>query len=169
MVTFSLGLHRVWIASPMIFDLEAQEFVNGGQCLCVIGAETHPSARFALFKLIFDLGFELLQHRHTGRRLRVNEHGSLEIACRKFLGDVLQVLLDQVAAGGVLCVIGSDLNTAAIFFEQKMVCGLFMRKAHDFIAAFVDRGMVRTVVVLFSLLCADIAGEGQKGYAQHPA
>jgi len=123
------------VAGFVLLDLELQEFVDGGKGIGIGGGDDDAAAVGSVDEGIFDGGAEALHFGNAGRNGIVNEHGDIEIAVCEGLRDVGEVHADVVAVRGVGCVVGFDLNYAAIRFQEEMVRGGGLRKAHAFFAA----------------------------------
>lgn len=72
--------HFQGIARLMILDLKLEELVNGCERFGMVRCDVDAPAAFDVFKLVFNLRFQLLHGWRAGRSLSVNQHGSLEIA-----------------------------------------------------------------------------------------
>ena len=81
-------MHFWAVAGRVFLNLKFQEVVNGGEGLGITGLNEDPAARFHLLVAIADFVLELLYGGDTRGHLFVNEHGDIEIALRKCLGDV---------------------------------------------------------------------------------
>jgi hypothetical protein len=53
----------------------------------------------------------------------VYQHGSIEVAIREHLSDVMEVAPDRVPAFGVLHIVGADVNHAAVIMQLEMMGG----------------------------------------------
>ena len=132
----------------MIFDLKAQEFVNRFYGFGVVCRDTYAPATLQLLELILDLHLQAPHRGHAWRRLRVDEHRRGEVAFGEFLGDMFQVPADLVTAGGVIGLVGFDLDHAAVRFEQEVMGRFRVRKPHHRVAAPVHDVEMAVVIVI---------------------
>ena len=130
------------IAGLVVLDLEDEELVDRLDHRRVPGRDVDVGTGLRVDGLPGDRLEVRLHLRHSGRDLGVDEHGGVEVAFGEHLRDVTHVLLDGVAARGVLGVVGADLDDAARLRQEEVVGGLFVVEAHDVVAALVDGGVV---------------------------
>ena len=133
--------HR-WVIGLVFVNLEAEELVDradGG------GIETMDHYTAAIGSVHGGVGNFTGEALHVGNSWRngvVDEHGNVEIAGREGVRDVREMPADAVDRVAVFGIVGSDLNDAAVSFEQEVMRGSRLGEGHAFFAALVHSGMI---------------------------
>lgn len=123
------------IVGLVVGNLEAKEGVNDLDGFGVGGRDLDFGAAIGFHVAIADFVAEFGHDRSARRIGVVDEHGHIEIAGGEAFGDVREVHADLFARGGVLGVVGGDVDDAAGFGEAEAVSGCFMRKTHGMVTA----------------------------------
>ena len=82
---------------------------------------------------------------HVGNSWRngvVDEQGNVEIAGREGVRDMREMFADVVDRVAVFGIVGSDLNDAAVRFEEEAMHGSRLGESHAFFAALVHFGVI---------------------------
>ena len=135
----------------MLLDLEAKEIMDGSKGFRIFRRNLHTAAARHGHILLGDIRFEALHRRDARRHLVVDKHRDIEVTFLETPRNVLQVMLDGIAARGVRRIVGGYLNSAARRILQEMVGRLRRVEAHAVIAA---GGHVVMVLVLRGILGA---------------
>ena len=106
------------------------------------GCNPYSRSAIDVLKLIANLFLQTLQRGCSGRVLRVDQHGSAEIAAREHLRNVPQMASNLIDALSVLRIIRPNLDESTIVPEQEVMCRFLMRESHDVIAMRVDGSVV---------------------------
>src|SRR5215471_12190338 len=127
--------HFRGIASLMIGNLKAQEFMHGAQRVRVLCSDADSRSFFARLQLVLNRLAQAL-HRFGSRRiLRMNQHRRGKISARKHSYDMSKMRTDLVPVGRVLHIVGFYFNRPAVAIEPKVMRGFLVRKPHHFVSA----------------------------------
>ena len=86
------------ISGLMIFDLEANKFVNGCDGVGILTHNANSRSVGEIFHLVANFPAQPLHGGPTRRHTGVDQHGRIEISLAEHGGDVLQVLSNFRAA-----------------------------------------------------------------------
>src|ERR1035437_380012 len=125
--------HR--ITRLVLGNLESQEFMHSLHGPRTTSMNSNPASRVCRFKVIVNLIAQFGHRWHSRRRFVVNEHWNFEIAVRKHLCDVREMLADLIPHAGVLRVIASYFYCATVRQQSEMVSRRLLRKSHTLLAS----------------------------------
>ena len=123
------------VARVMVNNLEEQERMDSVDCLRVVRAQENAPAVRGFRILVLDGIFQSSHCGKAGRRCVVDQHRRMKISRSERFGDMAQVQANLVDAGLVGRIICTNVDFPAVGIEQKMMSGLFVREAHNVVAA----------------------------------
>jgi|SRR6516165_4423761 len=135
-----------WITRLVLFNLEAQEFVDCRYGLLISRNDDDTTSRSGLLERVLNLVAETLHLFHSWGDSIVHKHRNVEVPVPKSMRDMRKMPADVVAIGCVCGVVDFHLDYTTIGLYKKMMCGGGLRKAHSLFAPLVEScGRFRTV------------------------
>jgi hypothetical protein len=119
----------------VIFDLEAQERVHGGERRRIARDDAHPSAERCFLVLIGDAVLEPRHVRSAGHLLRMRQGRLAEVSRFEQSGDLLEVLSDGVKICAVAGLLHGNVDGSAVLVKQEVMERALLIEAHGLRAA----------------------------------